>query len=727
VSPRKRTTPKPAPAITEADIAILDGLRHQQRLAVYGVPKNAPTVTDALPPHSATGDEQHEVARIVESFKEAGRQWAHTGHLSFGALAPTYAEVVDNADGTQSFKASFIGIGATNGGYSTALAERYLRETGLEHAPTRERTPIELLIARKQWVTHAHAIRVARTDLSAAESEQLATVRARVESLLGYVIEYSSRAEDDTNGSGPDFVEPSLPEWLPADHAEQLRTYAEHFVMTNHVISGRALERDLATRVTFAAELLSELEHLRELCERPATLDDIDAWTLTRADGTRAPSPEEWLAALAAQGEQHRGDAEFWLMNGLEVLASNARKAREAELTARAEKAERALERERKRRKDAEAGLPDRTVFPGHMIRYGHAGADDFARLADMLENGQGELFPHGNALEVIRSQAELQPNTSQLGDMTAAEVRALHGVFRLFTRGGDDRRTFNADMLPVDATVFYKAAAVTSRRSKDRAAVFDGLRSLSRRSLLVALKVKDPKDGKTYVIGERTPLFEVRPMWTASDDGRRALTEQEADAIARHYLQHMDADEPWTGPLPDRFVFTLPPLMQRISDRLVLRGDVLDRLEAGSRAVRGAQGGLNPLDHRLLIEITQREQTQHRSKDGLRVRSFVDRERLLEDHYGAEKLAKWRRSGKLRERATEPFENAARALVAGGLVAHWEPNYRTTAGESRDVFELVPGVVVGSEGLAADDPAQTALPLRGKKTRRTRAKKAAS
>jgi hypothetical protein len=736
MSPRKRTTPKPAPLTTEVDIAAINGLRHLQRNAVYGVQKNTPAVDDTMPPARLHGEDGHELTHIVQLFREAGRQWALTGHLTFGELTPTYAELVENDHGPPSFKASFVGIGATNGGYSTALAERYLRESGLEHAPTREHTPLELLLSRQNWRTHVHAIRTPRTDTAADRLELYQTVRARVESLTRYAGEYdtwNAACYECEKEHRPAPAEPDTPAWLsPAESAELRafvrRTFAEPSKLGGQVVlMGPELERRVREGVPLIAALFSSFEALRDECERPATLDDVDTWTLTRADGTRAPSPEAWLATLAAQGEQHRGDAEWWLMNGLEVLAKDARKAREAELTARAERAERELERERKRRKDAEAGLPDRTVFPGHMIRYGHAGADDFARLADMLENGQGELFPHGNALEVIRSQAELQPNTSQLGDMTAAEVRALHGVFRLFTRGGDDRRTFNADMLPVDASVFYKAAAVTSRRSKDRAAVFDGLRSLSRRALLVALKVKDPKDGKMYVIGERTPLFEVRPMWTASDDGRRALTEQEADAIARHYLQHMDADEPWTGPLPDRFVFTLPPLMQRISDRLVLRGDVLDRLEAGSRAVRGAQGGLNPLDHRLLIEITQREQTQHRSKDGLRVRSFVDRERLLEDHYGAEKLAKWRRSGKFRERATEPFENAARALVAGGLVAHWEPNYRTTAGESRDVFELVPGVVVGSEGLQADDPAQTALPLRGKKPRRPRAKKAAS
>jgi len=151
----------------------------------------------------------------------------------------------------------------------------------------------------------------------------------------------------------------------------------------------------------------------------------------------------------------------------------------------------------------------------------------------------------------------------------------------------------------------------------------------------------------------------------------------------------------------------------------------VLDRLEAGSRAVRGVQAGLNPLDHRLLIEITQREQSQHRSGDGLRVRSYVDREKVLADYYGADQLAKWKRAGKLRERATVPYENAARALVEGELVARWDPTYTTTAGERRDVFELVPGVVVGTDAPVTDDPAQTTLlPLRGRKSRRPRAKK---
>ena len=728
MSPRRRSTPKPVPAVTDADIAILDGIRHQQRLAVYGVPKNAPTVTDALPPHSATSDEAHEVARIVESFKEAGRQWARTGHLSFGALAPTYAEVVDNADGTQSFKASFLGIGAANGGYSAALAERYLQEVGLTHVNGEgELTPIELLLSRRNWLSQLHAIRVRRTDAPEAQRERFHTVGEQVASVVDFVSDCELRAEDDTNGSGPAYVEPPLPAWLTEPQAQELRAYVTRKAMGGEMLLGRALERDLASALPFFEALLAELHELREECERPATADDVDGWTLTRRDGTRAPAPEAWLATLAAKGEQHRGDAEFWLTNGLEVLASNERKAREAELTARAEKAERALERERKRRKEAEAGLSDRTIFPGSMIRYGH-GPGDWARLAEQLEKGQGELFPYNNrALEVIRAQAELLYSPSQLSDMTAAEWRALHGFYRLFTGAGDDRKTFNADTLSVDAAWFYKAASVDSRRMKDRKAVFNGLRFLNRRVLPVALKVTDEKDGKRYVIGDETRLIEMKPVWSASGDGRRPLTEAEAEAIARAYAEHMDKDAPWDGPLPDRFVFTLPPLMRRISERLVLRADVLERLEAGSRAVRGQQGGLNALDHRLLIEITQREQSQHRSKDGLRVRSFVDRERLLEDHYGAEKLAKWRRAGKFRERATEPFENAARALVAGGLVAHWEPDYRTTGGESRDVFELVPGVVVGSKGITTDDPTQTALPLRGRKPRRPRAKKKAA
>lgn len=728
MSPRKRTTLKTAPVITEADSAIMDGLRHQQRLAVYGVPKNTPLVTDALPPHSVTGDGQHELARIMESFKEVGRQWARTGHLSFGALVPTYAEVVDNEDGTQSFKASFFGIGATNGGYSAALAERYLREVGLNHeVRDGDFTPIELLLNRRNWLAQLHSIRAVRTALPPGRLEHFLATQDRVNAVLAYVVERQTRADNDTDGSGPSYVEPSIPTWLTGPQAQELRAYVTRRQMSGEILFGRALESDLSSFAPFLEDLFKELHELREECERPATLEDVDTWTLTRADGTRAPSPEEWLATLAANGEQHRGDAEFWLMNGLEVLASEARKAREAELTARAEKAERALERERKRRKEAEAGLSDRTIFPGSMIRYGHAVPADWARLAEQLEKGQGELFPYNNrALEVIRAQAELLYSPSQLSDMTAAEWRALHGFYRLFTGAGDDRKTFNADTLSVDAAWFYKAASVDSRRMKDRKAVFNGLRFLNRRVLPVALKVTDKKDGKRYVIGDETRLIEMKPVWSASGDGRRPLTEAEAEAIARAYAEHMDKDAPWDGPLPDRFVFTLPPLMRRISERLVLRADVLERLEAGSRAVRGQQGGLNALDHRLLIEITQREQSQHRSKDGLRARSFVDRERLLEDHYGAEKLAKWRRAGKFRERATEPFENAARALVAGGLVAHWEADYRTTAGELRDVFELVPGVVVGSESTL-NDPTQTALQLRGRKARRPRAKKAAS
>ena len=346
MSPRKRTTPKPAPVISEVDLALVNGVRHQQRAAVYGVPANAPTVDDTMPPTRLHGEDGHDVVRLVEQFREVGRQWALTGHLVFGALAPTYAEVVENEGEPLSFKASFLGIGATNGGYSVALAERYLREAGLEHEVSEgEPTPIELLLNRRNWLTQLHAIRALRTDIPAERRERFRIVGEQLFSVINFLGNCELRADAITAGAGFEYVEPPLPAWLTEAQAQELGAYARKKTMTSSMVFGLALERDLAAELPFFSALLSERHELREECERPATLEDVDAWTLTRADGTLAPSPEAWLATLAANGELHHGDAAFLLTNGLEALASNARKAREAELTARAEKAERALER----------------------------------------------------------------------------------------------------------------------------------------------------------------------------------------------------------------------------------------------------------------------------------------------------------------------------------------------------------------------------------------------
>lgn len=478
----------------------------------------------------------------------------------------------------------------------------------------------------------------------------------------------------------------------------------------------------------------------RYIHDSGATLDGIVAWSwgewdmsgtlvvlpsgpkpLMRADGTPAQTWEEWLA------ERHNAGERFsfaTLLVGLRVIKSGILEQTLAEEREKRKAAEELATTEKNRRKELEAGLPDRTMFPGQMVRYGYSTnlSTDFARLAEELSKGQTDLFPAQNALEVIRAHAEMEYSTSQLANMSAAEVRAMHGVYRLFTGGGDDRTEFATQSMSVDMGQLCQAAGIKSGRAKDRAALFDGVRALARRSLPVALKVPQ-QDGRVCVVGDRTPIIEVKPVWMASAQGRRVLSESDVHALSEQYAR--DSDTPWDGPLPDVFVFTLPSLMRRISERLVLRGDVLARLEAGSHAVRGAQSGLNPLDHRLLMEITQRQQSRQRSDDGTRVRSFVDRERVLADHYGPEKLAKWRQQRKFRERATEPYENAVQALIAGGLVVEWTPEYQTAHGELRDVFELAPGVMMGSE-LPPADSEQEALPFatRKKPGRRPSARK---
>lgn len=411
--------------------------------------------------------------------------------------------------------------------------------------------------------------------------------------------------------------------------------------------------------------------------------------TLTRDDGTRAPSPHEWCALHRLTVSDFRTGLYF-------------RQAREIEQLKGALKTE-------KKRKAHEA----RVVLPAQLVAlYRPQTHSTLYQRAT-----QGELFADVATLSVLRESAELK--VAQLATLKSPEVRAMVGVFRAFTiTGGEDGRDHFLPAIEIPASGLYAAMSLEAPSDRERRRHFDALTTLSRTTLRVAIKLPSP-DGKGYAVqGEETPMFTVRPIWSASADGRRSLTAEEANAIATQWTSNAGA--PWEGPLPDTFRLSLPLIMQVVAARLVLSGDVFEKLDAGAKEVRGLREKFAPLDWVLYVLITQTSQPQ---QGGL---CFVDREQLLEDFYGAEEVRKARAKGKLRGPTgyLTQYEKAVAVLEAGGLARRVKKDYPTVKkGELRDVFELIPGTVLRHERDTETLPLLPAETTSSKK--RPRAKRA--
>lgn len=453
-----------------------------------------------------------------------------------------------------------------------------------------------------------------------------------------------------------------------------------------------------------------------------------DAGLFALDDGTEFPTPETWLYALAALGEAHDLPT---LEAGLERIGQEAsERLHAAEL-----EAERAEREKAERERDALAeqlqhvtpGLSKSVVFPRPVLQSGYD-PKYFARLHDKLE--QRELFVTADASGELDRAFLLEHSgvtipPAQLAHLDPLEVRALFGVLRLFSRY-NDKTEYTTDQVVVPASLLFDATH-TSRSGSQRRAQFNALLKLSERVLYFATVVE--YEGRSILTGERSPLFTLRPRWADSDDRRRALSASDATEVVRQWTArgHVNAGESmpeWTGPLPDSFVLALPPVVRTLTGALVLNADILERLERGAREVhRGKKThpGFSSLALPLLMRIAQTVQKAQRSDDGTRARSFVDRHAFLCEYYGAEQVAKARSRGKFREKMLAPYQTAVQTLLAGGLVAHYNPDHTTAKGEHRDVFELAPDVVRGSQrtGAALPDPAQQALPLPGKRPKK--------
>lgn len=425
--------------------------------------------------------------------------------------------------------------------------------------------------------------------------------------------------------------------------------------------------------------------------------------------------PETWLAQQnisgASLGDLHLGC--WWLTR--EELDDLRQRTETAEQQARADRA--ALEQERQRSKDLRAGLSDRVILPGQLVRSGY---DVLAFKNDVRAIDQRELFPDDDiTAPLLRAGAEAVVEQSQLAALSATEIKALVGVYRLFTTQGDDGRELLGTFLPVPARLAYQAAGVKSTRDKSRRAMFEAFRLASARTLYVSLR-GETDDGKPYVVGDRVSLFNMRPVWTASADKRRSLTASDADHLAREWAQ-LTSGSPWHERLPDGYVFTLPPIMRKIWHRLVVSADILDRLDQGAKTIRGGSEGFTRLDWRLYIAATQTVQHMHRTADGSRFLSFVNPHAILCDVYGEEKVERARKRGK--KTYIAQYDKAVAVLVGGGIAACIERDYRTADGELRDVLALDPTVMVSHTSRLKQSPRRKLLtaPKTPKKPRNRR------
>lgn len=656
-------------------------------------------------------------AHISEA-KSLGERWADAGA----------GDITDEADALtwRALPADQVAlaVAALNTSYATSLARRYIREAafgdeGLADGIARDtivyprvtdarladqQARVEILRSRELLRRNLAQLTTTRDDADPAAVERLQWLRERIDLADTYALNLAS------NGNA-DGLKDRLA-MLTEEEQRELWAWADTIRNNTHPDAERIQTTEirraewiklLRAGVPFFGAWMDEVSVLISACERPATESDIDAWTLTRGNGSLAPSPESWLATLTARGESHRTDAVEWLRIGFNELAAEI--VRESQKTAEKENAE----LRQKLNKQRLSTLPSHTVFPGQLIRSGFS-LNPFAGLAKRTQE-QKELFVFTEgAEEFINEQAELSCGTMQFSDFTTPEVRAFHGVFRLFTGYGEDHKQFTRDRITVPTSLFYQAAGLTSRKSEARAAVFQGLLDLSRRIINVGASAPIPepegqssgkkgrgrsvKKPQRYIaFGKQTQIVSVSPVWTTSDDQRSPLSAEEAAALAQQWGTNPDK---WEGRLPDYCELQLPNIMRQLLGVLVLPGDTLAKLEAGSQEVRGKQAGLNPFDHALLLEIIRTRQWKQRSDDGQRVKSYVERDAFLRYMHTAEKIQSLRNKGLYKPRILEPYEKSIEVLKRAGMIVSWEPEQRATRGV-RDIFELAPHVVAGT------------------------------
>lgn len=603
-------------------------------------------------------------------------------------------ELTDGAEGVQAWtdprgltrKWVYLCAGRVQIGGGHRRTARYLEETGLTARAAEEAH--KLLDGRPYW--RPGRVPPAARGRYIAAAKRLNGLRAVAQRFLPRNFFDPTTADLDASaeevlGTFAEAITPADVEHLRASIRTAVEEGGEAYTawaMGDGDPEMRALSEEIQALETAAA--LTPAERAARVAE-----------LLTGPDGTRHPDPKAWIDAagwgrlrgvmFARLRDLAREETERALADTTDQLAESERKRRK-------------LERKIRRTTDKLSGLVGRTIIPGQVIGSGYHPATIDQVLRDVE---RGELYAPPDALAALRQGAEFVVPHSPLGRLPAEQVRAMLAVFRLFSMEGDDGRELPAGPLCVPARLTYTAGGLSSSRDKDRRRLFDALRAVSSLEFAIALRLK--ANGQNAVVGERTAMFTMRPVWFGSTDKRRQLSDADAARIVAEWAAHGATDEPWTGALPDEYVFTLPTTVRMVWKRLVLNADVLERLDAGAKEVRGPTESFHGLEWRLFVELTQREQAGQRTDDGGRFRSYVDRDAVLLDFYGADKIEAARKAGKYRARYESQYDKAARVLEAADIARLETRDHKTASGELRDVYGLNPDVVLGTRARLAN------------------------
>ncbi len=486
-------------------------------------------------------------------------------------------------------------------------------------------------------------------------------------------------------------------------------------------VSDRLIRLDWLAAEHAAVTEIAKRARIATDAQRERVLDEL----LTAPDGTRHPDPLTWADTREpVDGEwldngNGLSSARYYIWRGLEQIAQG-RTGEDMSAPAAADDLS-PVER------GTITELGHKILLPRSLVEGGFSYGGGLSEKLNRIN--AGKLEPYRDAALTLKDGSDkIVADRTQLGRLTRREIRALWTIFQGFTTFGDNGRNFIAPRgrLEVPALLAYKGARVDPHNGRACRDFFHGVEDLSRRELYFSLVSRNESDGKEYVLGRRQPIFRFEPLWVRDPTDGRKRRDLSADEIAEQWSRRQPGT-PWEGPLPDFYVFELTDLMRQVWHNLTMRADVLDRLDEAAKARRGPGVAFSELAFRLFVEITQKVQHGMRSEDGARVRSYINRDRLLADFYelSPEDVKNAKARGKWTQRYVSAYEQAVGDLeyadyadggpaLACRAIRDHVVNSGSSRGAKRDVFEPDPATVPSTtprtqRRITAPDPKGTA------------------
>lgn len=319
--------------------------------------------------------------------------------------------------------------------------------------------------------------------------------------------------------------------------------------------------------------------------------------------------------------------------------------------------------------------LGDRTLIPRPLADVFRDSSRLIQRKLDRIT--QGDLFPVGDTLEALR-EAEVTISGRQLAHLNTPKVRALCATLRAMSSPSDDGQAFRYDGLRLSFDLFCQAAEVDTKHTKAKRDLLHGLDGLTREEVFASLTFSE--DGKRKMWGGRTRIVSAILEWEDNQEAARLWANRKPG-------------EPWDGPLPSAIILGLPPMMRYVFNALCLGGDVLARLDSGAKKLRGK---LLHLDFALFLEIAQTQQQRSKGPDGQPL-SYVNRDAFILEHFGERRVQQDKAKGRYSKRrgAAGQYLHSAEVLIEAELIRPGWSHQQETRSGIRDVFALVPGVVL--------------------------------